>query len=239
MLLDQAPNDSYSELPFIAQLGYWPILGPALQRVTDVAPDSVILDAYQDAFAPDFNIASGFENPDQPVEDLREMTYTAFVDIAEADIDYTDARSLDDRLSAIEVPLLVVFGAEDQIYDAEAAIEPYEDVDGAQTELIEGVGHTPNVEAPERTAALIEAFIAKTEAAERAARRAEAAKQARKRAARRAARAEARQAKKARNAERAKKAGRAKPEQETTEQAEKPQQQGKQGKQKQPGGAGN
>ena len=122
VILDQAPNDSYSELPWAVELGYWPILGPALSRASDVAPDSVVLDAYQDAFAPDFNIASGFENPDQPVDDLREMTYTAFVDIDEADTDYTDARALDDRLSAIEVPLLVVFGAEDQIYDAEEAI---------------------------------------------------------------------------------------------------------------------
>ncbi len=111
VILDQAPNDSYSELPWALELGYWPIVGPALSRASDIAPDSVVLDAYQDAFAPDFNIASGFENPDQPVDDLREMTYTAFVDIAEADTDYTDARALDDRLSAIEVPLLVVFGA--------------------------------------------------------------------------------------------------------------------------------
>ena len=231
VVLDQAPDDGYSELPLTAELPYWPILGPTLARLSDVAPDSVILDEYQRAFAPGFNIASGFENPDQPVEDLREMTYTAFVDIDEADIDYTDARRLDDRLSAIEVPVLVVFGAEDQIYDAPAAIEPYEDIEGVQTELMEGVGHTPNVEAPERTAALIEAFIARTEATERAARRAEAAKQARKRAARRAARAKARQAAKARKAERARKAEKAKqadkPEQaETPEQAEKPEKQG-------------
>ena len=119
-----------------------------MQRLSDVAPDSVVRDQYEQGFAPGFNIASGFENPDQAVEDLREMTYTAFVDIDEADIDYTDARPLDDRLSAIEVPLLVIFGAEDQIYDAEAAIAPYEDIEGVQTELIEGVGHSPNVEAP-------------------------------------------------------------------------------------------
>ncbi len=192
VILDQAPNDSYSELPWAVELSDWPILGPALSRASDVAPDSVVLDGYQDAFAPDFNIASGFENPDQPVDDLREMTYTAFVDIDEADTDYTDARALDDRLSAIEVPLLVVFGAEDQIYDAEEAIRPYEDIAGVRTELLEGVGHSPNVEAPEETAALIEAFIARTVAAQRAERRAEARREARRRAARKAARAEAR-----------------------------------------------
>ena len=200
VILDQAPNDSYSELSWAVELAYWPILGPALSRASDVAPDSVVLDGYQDAFAPDFNIASGFENPDQPVDDLREMTYTAFHDIDEADTDYTDARALDDRLSAIEVPLLVVFGAEDQIYDAEEAIRPYEDIAGARTELLEGVGHSPNVEAPEETAALIEGFIARTEAAARAERRADVRREARRRAARKAARAKARAKRKAQQA---------------------------------------
>lgn len=196
VILDQAPNDSFEDLSFIAELGYQPIIGPALQRLTDIAPNSVVRDQYEQAFAPGFNIASGFENPDQVVDDLREMTYTAFVDVAEAEGDYSDARSLDDRLSAIEVPLLVVFGREDQIYDAEAAIEPYEDVIGARTELIEGVGHSPNVEAPEQTAALIESFIAATEQAELRARRAAARAEAAARAKRRAARERAQQAKK-------------------------------------------
>jgi hypothetical protein len=87
--------------------------------------------------------------------------------------------------------VLVIFGTEDQIYDAEAAIEPYEDIAGVRTELLEGIGHSPNVEAPEQTAALIEAFIVKTEAAQRAARRAAAAREAKRRAARKAARAKA------------------------------------------------
>ena len=52
-----------------------------------------------------------------------------------------------------EIPVLVIFGAEDQIYDADAAIEPFEDIAGVQTELIEGAGHSPNVEIPERIAA--------------------------------------------------------------------------------------
>ena len=192
VILDQAPGEDYDEgLSFTAELAYQPLIGPAIQRLTDIAPDSAVRDQFEIGFAPGFNIASGFENPDQVVDDLREMTYTAFVDIADAEDSYTEARTLDDRLSAIEVPLLVIFGTEDQIYDAEAAIEPYEDIAGVRTELLEGIGHSPNVEAPEQTAALIEAFIVKTEAAQRAARRAAAAREAKRRAARKAARAKA------------------------------------------------
>jgi pimeloyl-ACP methyl ester carboxylesterase len=192
VIIDQAPDDDYGDLSFTAELGYQPLIGPALQRLTEIAPNSAVRAQYDQAFAPDFNMASGFENPDQVVDDLREMTYTAFVDVSEAEGDYSTARSLDDRLSAIEVPVLVVFGSEDQIYDAEEAIAPFTDVPRAQTEVIDGVGHSPNVEDPERTAVLIEGFIARTRAAARAERRARAAKAANQRAARKAARARAR-----------------------------------------------
>jgi pimeloyl-ACP methyl ester carboxylesterase len=196
VILDQAPNDEHEEdLGFAASLGYAPVIGPAMQRMVQIAPDSMVQGQYDIGFAPGFNLASGFEDPDQVVDDLREMTYTSFVDIVDAESEYSDTRSLDDRISAIEVPLLVIFGAEDQIYDAELSIEPYRDIEGVQTEILEGVGHSPNVEDPERTAALIQAFIVRTEAAARAERRAEARKEARKRAARKAARAKAEAAK--------------------------------------------
>ncbi len=81
--VDQAVDDSYGELSFTAKLGFAPVIGQALNRVVDVAPASAVRDQYEQAFAPDFNMASGFENPDQPVDDLREMTYTAFVDVAD------------------------------------------------------------------------------------------------------------------------------------------------------------
>ncbi len=191
VIIDQAVNDSYEHLSFAAKLGYRPLIGPALQRFTDVAPDSLVRNQYKQAFAPGFNIASGFENPDQVVDDLREMTYTAFVDVAEGESDYSDARSLDDRLSAIEVPLLVIFGAEDQIYDAQPSIQPYTDIPGAQTVLLAGAGHSPNVEEPERTAALIESFIARTDREQAAARQAERRARDAKRAKREAARAKA------------------------------------------------
>ena len=46
---------------------------------------------------------------------------------------------------------MVIFGAEDQIYDAQAAVERYrQNVPGVQTQLIPGAGHSPNVETPER-----------------------------------------------------------------------------------------
>ena len=158
VLLDEAPDSGFGELSSSAKLGYVPVIGEAISRVADVAPASEVKDEYEQAFAPEFNISSGFDDPDQVVEDLREMTYTAYADIREASDDYRDESPLDARLAETGLPLLVVFGAEDQIYDVPESLEAYEDVPEVRTELIPGVGHSPNVEAPERTAKLIADF---------------------------------------------------------------------------------
>ena len=157
--VDQAPNDSHENgLGFTAELAYVPVVGQAMDRAIDVVPTSFVRDQFQTAFAPDFNVASGFENPDQVVDDVTAMTYTAFVETTDAEGEYSDSRALDDRLSALGIPVLVIFGAEDELYDAESAIAPYSDIDGVRTEILDGVGHSPQVEAPEEVAPLISAF---------------------------------------------------------------------------------
>ena len=136
----------------------WPVIGQAVARLVQIAPTSTIRGEYDQAFAPGYNISSGFDNPDQPVDDLRAMTYTALKDTINDEQDYVDQSPLDRRLEALHVPVLVIFGAEDQIYDAHAAIARYRQVPGAQTHLIPGAGHSPNVEKPNLVAPLILAF---------------------------------------------------------------------------------
>jgi pimeloyl-ACP methyl ester carboxylesterase len=153
--IDQAPDNSFGSLPFIARLAYVPVLGELLGRVT---PDFAVKDGYKDAFAPDFDIESGFDNPDQVVDDFRAMTYTSFDESSSAEDDYTEEIPLDERLTTAAVPLLVIFGDEDQIYDPEESAEAYEDVPGVRTALVAGAGHSPNVEKPEETARLILEF---------------------------------------------------------------------------------
>ena len=156
--IDSGPDeDEDCSLPFLAKVGYWPVVGEALRRLS---PDFAVKDAYSDAFAPGYDLADGFPNPDQVVEDYQAMTYTSFKDSAGEIGDYTDEAPLDQRLRQIPVPLLSIFGTEDQICDPESSQEAYAAVPGARTELIEGAGHSPNVEKPEETAKLIEGFAA-------------------------------------------------------------------------------
>ena len=153
--IDQAPDDSFGDLSLVAQAGYVPVLGELLNRIT---PDFAVKDGYQQAFAPDFDIDDGFENGDQVVDDFNAMTYTSYDEAGSAERDYSDEIPLDQRLARAAVPLLVIFGDEDQIYDADESIAAFEDVPGVETALVEGAGHSPNVEDPAETARLILRF---------------------------------------------------------------------------------
>jgi pimeloyl-ACP methyl ester carboxylesterase len=157
-IIDQAPDDSFEDESFAQRLGYWPIVGQAESRLAQIVPKSTVRGQYDDAFAPGYSIPSGFEDPDQPVDDLRAMTYTAYKDTHDGEESFVDEAPLDQRLAASHLPLLVIFGAEDQIYDAQEAIARYRQVSGSQTRLIPGAGHSPNVEKPEEVAPLILAF---------------------------------------------------------------------------------
>jgi pimeloyl-ACP methyl ester carboxylesterase len=166
--IDQAPDNSFGSVPFLARLGYVPVLGQLLDRVT---PDFAVKDAYQEAFAPGYDIDAGFDNPDQVVDDFNAMTYTSYDESASEEDEYTDEIPLDERLTSAAVPVLLIFGAEDQVYDADESIAAFEDVPGIKTEVIEGAGHSPNVEQPEETARLILDFAAQAEVAQPAASR--------------------------------------------------------------------
>jgi pimeloyl-ACP methyl ester carboxylesterase len=161
VIMDQAPEDGFDNEGFAQRISYWPVIGQASDRLLQIAPKSLVLDNYDDAFAPGYDISSGFDNPDQPVDDLRAMTYTSYKDTRDAEEDFVDEQPLDQRLAASHVPAMVIFGAEDQIYDAPAAIARYrQDVPGVQTHLIPGAGHSPNVERPNLVAPLILSWAA-------------------------------------------------------------------------------
>jgi pimeloyl-ACP methyl ester carboxylesterase len=148
-----AADNEASELPLLARLEYTPVLGQAMWRLT---PDFAIKQGFDEAFAPDFEVPDEFE--DTIVDGYRAMTYTSFTENNEALEDYRDAEPLDDRMRAAAVPLMAIFGEQDQIVDVPLAEEGLQDVPGVRISTLPDVGHTPQVEAPKETAALIEEF---------------------------------------------------------------------------------
>jgi pimeloyl-ACP methyl ester carboxylesterase len=156
VIIDQTPEDGFENESLAQRVSYWPIVGQAADRLLRITPKSMVRDQYEDAFAPGYEISRGFDNPDQPVDDLRAMTYTAYKDTYDAEKDFVAQSPLDERLATARLPAMVIFGAQDQLYDAQAAVDRYrQNVPGVQTHLIPGAGHSPNVERPNLVAPLI------------------------------------------------------------------------------------
>ena len=71
--------------------------------------------------------------------------------------DGAQRQAVAERLAALEVPLLIVWGAEDEVIpSAQTASAP----GSARVEVLEGVGHSPHVESPARLAALLGEHLA-------------------------------------------------------------------------------
>lgn len=110
------------------------------------------------AMSPAFSRA-GYQIPQQLVDDVRGMTYHAFTATMQASRDYLEQQTLPDRLTVLGKPLLVIFGEEDRRWRSSSAAD-YRAVPGARVELLPGLGHSPMLEDPPRTAAPLLAFSA-------------------------------------------------------------------------------
>jgi pimeloyl-ACP methyl ester carboxylesterase len=151
VIVDTGPTHEEGDLGLMAKLAFSPVIGQFLWRIK---PDFAVEQGLEVAFAP------GFDVPDAFVEDLDAMTFSSYDNAARGSEDYGKEKPLDERMAATGKPLLVIMGAEEQIIDDPAArlAEYRETVPGAQTKLLPGVGHSPNVEAPAKTTALVLAF---------------------------------------------------------------------------------
>ncbi|MGV1013455.1 MAG: alpha/beta fold hydrolase [Methyloceanibacter sp.] len=104
--------------------------------------------------------APGFEVPEKFVADLERLTYTAFHHAHRDGVAYETERPLVERLAALNPvpPILVIRGSRDKLV-GEANAKLFEQVPGATVVTIDGPGHSPMVEAPDQTRALITDFL--------------------------------------------------------------------------------
>jgi len=151
MIIDTPPSHKGDSLGLVAKLGFAPVIGELFWRVK---PDFAVKKGLEVAFAP------GFDVPDEFVEDVNRMTYSSYHDSPEGSGDYSDEEGLDQRMKESGKPLMVLMGSEEQIVHdpAERLAEYRRTVPGARTRLIAGSGHSPNVEKPAETAALLLKF---------------------------------------------------------------------------------
>jgi pimeloyl-ACP methyl ester carboxylesterase len=154
VLIDSIPDSSYGDVGLVGEAPFAPVLGQLLWRIK---PDFSIRDGLGVAFAP------GFSVPDAFVDDVKRMTYSSYLGSHDAFDEYTGEEALPQRAAALGKPLLAMMGAEEQIAsDPTVALAAYGHADPrAETELIAGAGHSPEVEKPAETARLILKFSTK------------------------------------------------------------------------------
>jgi pimeloyl-ACP methyl ester carboxylesterase len=99
------------------------------------------------------------EIPDELVADLRGTTYRTFRAVLRRNTAYITERSVPERLVALDVPVLVIFGTADRRWEP-SSVHHYDAVPNAWVELLPGVGHIPMFEAPETTSELLLDFAA-------------------------------------------------------------------------------
>lgn len=91
---------------------------------------------------------------DDLVADLRGIDYRTFRTVLRRNGEYIAERSVPERLAAIDVPILVIFGAADRRWDP-SSVHQYDAVPNARVEQLPDVGHLPMFEAPESTSRLL------------------------------------------------------------------------------------
>jgi pimeloyl-ACP methyl ester carboxylesterase len=67
--------------------------------------------------------------------------------------------TLRDRLTSVNLPVLVLWGESDRIVDPEYGRAYAEAIPGARFELLPGTGHVPQVETPELLVSKIAGFV--------------------------------------------------------------------------------
>ncbi|MBB5081847.1 alpha/beta fold hydrolase [Nonomuraea endophytica] len=101
----------------------------------------------------------GYEVPRELLDEVRAMTYYSLVATMRATTEYLRQKALPDRLAPLGKPLLVIFGADDRRWRS-ASADDYRVVPGARVEMLPGLGHSPILEDPARTAVPLLAFTA-------------------------------------------------------------------------------
>ena len=148
-VLGTTPREGYAELPLTGRVAGWPVVGELVRRF---APDQVIKAGLDSAFADDVEV------PDEFVDDLDGMTFSAYDKSSAESREYVEERANSDRVADARVPLLVIFGTADEIVDPDAADRWKKDVPRARVVKMEDVGHSPHWEQPRDVTELLLEF---------------------------------------------------------------------------------
>ncbi len=136
---DDAPNRA-------GRLAMWPVTGHAARTL---APRRILRSRLEEAFIPEYDA------PDELVDDIERTTYRSFRESAQQVREYWDEKPLDERLADERIPLLVVFGSQEE---PGSGVAQFRRVPRSRVVVLEGLDHVPHMERPRRILPLIQDF---------------------------------------------------------------------------------
>ena len=138
--------------PLAFRLADWPLLRSLLRYVT---PRSVIERSVRNVYADESRVS---EQLIDRYYDLarRPGNRQAFLDRMEGRKRKSDAYQ---RIPSIEAPALILWGAQDALIPVAAAKRFQQDLPNNRLVVLDGLGHVPMEEAPERTVEVVESFL--------------------------------------------------------------------------------
>ena len=156
VVIDEGPDYSLVYPSTINRVLRMPVFGRPLYRIL---PASAYRQVVEGFLAPGLSLESAFNDPSQAVRDVQVVPYACFLGSQVEKERFVAERPLDQRISTLGVATLVIFGEQDQIYQAEKSCKRYRALSSATVEIIPAVGHSPVTENPADTARLIRAFV--------------------------------------------------------------------------------
>ncbi|NLE81436.1 MAG: alpha/beta hydrolase [Rhodococcus sp.] len=136
------------EMPLLGEIGCWPVIGAAVDRLRSV--DALTEDSLQTGFADDFEV------PELAHRSLEQLTHRGVCESSAAD-ELNDERAVAERLATIGKPVLVVWGENDVLTPTDPNVDRYTQA-GLEPQVIPVSGHSPMVEKPEALVALLAPF---------------------------------------------------------------------------------
>ena len=151
ILIDSPARSESAEFTIMTGVYFQRPLGELLSYFES---DDAIRRGLAQGFAP------GFSVPEKFVDDVKQLTYSAFRQAHDESVAYRKTKPPYERIAALKPlpPLLAIFGTRDAIISPDDA-KFFERVPGAKVTMIEGAGHSPMVESPAKVLELIRGFL--------------------------------------------------------------------------------
>ncbi|HJR89462.1 MAG TPA: alpha/beta hydrolase [Aeromicrobium sp.] len=137
------------DLGLLADATCWPVVGAALDRVRPL--DAVTKSSLQAGFAADFEV------PTFAYRSLKQMIHRGVCESTAGD-EMNAKRPVALQLAQLGKPVKVIWGARDTLTPTAANVGAYENA-GLTPEIVKGVGHSPQVEAPDEVVGIIAGFV--------------------------------------------------------------------------------